>query len=869
LQRDQHDPAVRLADAAQRYVDALHVAAEDVAGSEVVAALEKAAEQAVPGLAEEPAWPTLRARLLLLSAAGIDPVAQLLSVVDTRELDSAVDRAAVVGWRLDDTGYPGPGPLPWLPTIPQHLQAHQMWGSYLTAQAATVRELAERIRASAHADQRPTWAGPGSGQPPSHLIEHVEVWRAATGVSPDDRRPTGPVQRHKAARIWQRRLDQALADGAAPGWPEWRPLVAQLAPNISEDSFAPILAGRLAAISRAGVDAKHLLRAAALEKALPDDHAAAALWWRICRHLNPALSAQINRPAVPTVPWESRLAELIGTDRAQLIQTSPWWPALVTAVDQALQRGWRLEDLISAPDSGLSPTDVDQCQAIVWRISIALEPVRADDGDQPRPSFVSDEASIAGEPPATESALAAPADGTSAVGTAAAATPGDPADNERHLEADLAVAAMLRDVAGPPEQTDADVARMFTRAMAWRECPVSEDRMAEVNQHSLGYFRHRFPSSWAQHYLADRFGEELTDDHRFQPGHAPAGWTSLIDHLRRHGVTDEEMLITGVATIASTGRLIDRFRDRVVFPIIHDGKVLGFVGRRRPDLTDADRTGPKYLNTGDTPLFHKRAQLFGAPDDQLSVGATPVIVEGPMDAIAVTLASRGRYIGVAPLGTSLTDEQAHQLASIRRQPIIATDADLAGRIAAERDFWILSCYRLDPLHARLPAGTDPADLLALAGPRALTEALTASQPLAEQLLAERMANLPPADAVLEATRIVAARPSHYWEQGSSAISAQLGVPTAQVRDSLLTHVQEWNTDPRRAAQQPLQAIGDVKRRIAAIEGPAGQPRTAPARGLDQRLHPNPQPAGSTRRTKPEGRRVPPSSRTGTPRTPTR
>jgi DNA primase catalytic core len=831
LLSDQHDPAARLADAAQRYVDALHVAAEDLAGPEIVTALETAAEQAVPGLADEPAWPTLRARLLLLSAAGIDPVAQLLSVVDTRELHNAVDRAAVLGWRLDDTGYPGLGPLPWLPATPQHLQAHEMWGSYLTARAATVSDLAERIRASANADQRPTWAGPGSAQPPSQMIEHVEVWRAAMGVSPDDRRPTGQVQRHKAARIWQRRLDQALADGMAPAWPEWRPLVAQLAPNISEDSFAPILAGRLAAISRAGVDAKQLLRAAVLEKPLPDDHAAAALWWRIYRHLNPALSAQTNRPAVPTVPWESRLAELVGTDRAQLIQTSPWWPALVTAVDHARQRGWRLEDLISAPNSDLSPTDVDQCQAMLWRISVALEPVLADDRDQP-----------------------------------AAATPADPADNERYIEADLAVAAMLRDVAGPPEQTDGDVTRMFTRAMAWRECPVSEDRMVEVNQLSLAYFRHGFPSSWAQQYLADRFGEDITGDFRFQPGQAPAGWTSLIDHLRRRGVTDEEMQITGVAA-ASTGRLIDRFRDRLVFPILHDGQVLGFVGRRHPDLTDVDRTGPKYLNTGDTPLFHKGAQLFGALDDQLSVGAIPVIVEGPTDAIAVTLATCGRSIGVAPLGTSLTDEQAHQLAGIGRQPIVATDADLAGRIAAERDFWILSCYRLDPLHARLPAGTDPADLLALGGPRALTEALTASQPLSERLLAERMANLPPANAVLEATRIVAARPSHHWEQGSSAISAQLGVPIAQVRCSLLTHVKEWNTDPRRAAQQPLQAIGDVKRRIAAaIEDPAGQPRTAPKPGLDQRLHQSPQPAGSTRRTKPEGRRVPPSSRTGTPRT---
>jgi DNA primase catalytic core, N-terminal domain len=118
--------------------------------------------------------------------------------------------------------------------------------------------------------------------------------------------------------------------------------------------------------------------------------------------------------------------------------------------------------------------------------------------------------------------------------------------------------------------------------------------MVKVNQLSLAYFRRHLPSSWAQQYLADRFGADITNDIRFQPGHAPAGWTNLVDHLRRHGATDQEMMITGAAVTASTGRLIDRFRDRVVFPIIHDGQILGFVGRRRPDLADADRAGPKY-----------------------------------------------------------------------------------------------------------------------------------------------------------------------------------------------------------------------------------------------------------------------------------
>jgi ATP-dependent exoDNAse (exonuclease V) alpha subunit len=161
LQRDQYEPAARLADATRRYVDALFVAAEDLAGAQGVAALERAAEQAVPGLADEPAWPALRARLLLLRASGTDPIAELRSGVNARELDSAVDRAAVVGWRLDDTSYPGTRPLPWLPAIPQQLQQHQMWGGYLAARAATVGELAERLRASAAAHQRPEWVAAG------------------------------------------------------------------------------------------------------------------------------------------------------------------------------------------------------------------------------------------------------------------------------------------------------------------------------------------------------------------------------------------------------------------------------------------------------------------------------------------------------------------------------------------------------------------------------------------------------------------------------------------------------------------------------------------------------------------------------------
>jgi hypothetical protein len=646
-ERELHNPASRLGEATRRYVDALHVAAEDLARPSAVAALENAAEEAMPGLSDEPAWPSLRGRLLLLAASGTDPIEQLWKAVGTRELHSADDQAAVLGWRLDDCNRDaGLEPLPWLPAIPQRLHDHQMWGPYLAARAAAITDLADRVRGSVDPCRLSGWVNPGQRHAQSRVVEDIEVWRAAMGVSPDDQRPTGPMQRHKTARVWQRQLDEALGGNLSPAWQEWAPLIGQIAPYVCSDSFAPILAGRLAAISRAGVNATQLLRSALNRKPLPDDHAAAALWWRICRHFTPSLSAQINQNATFTNLWESKLVELVGAERAEALQASPWWPALITAVDQGLQRGWRLEDLLRATNSGPHAAAVDQCQAMVWRISVALDP-GPDDERYELTSSASDDLAHANAPAGDERLRAAAFEEEPAVVSSTEVTVAEGEVDERWLEPDLAVAAMLRDVAGPPEQTDADVTHMFTRAMTWRECPVSRERMIEINELSLAYFRRHLPSSWGQHYLTDRFGEDITNDVRFQPGQAPAGWTNLVDHLRQHGVSDDEMIITGVATMASTGRLIDRFRDRVVFPIIHDGEVLGFIGRRHPDLSDLDRAEPKYLNTGETPLFHKGAQLYGVVQDKLSAGAIPVIVEGPMDAIAVTLASRGRYLGVA------------------------------------------------------------------------------------------------------------------------------------------------------------------------------------------------------------------------------
>jgi conjugative relaxase-like TrwC/TraI family protein len=133
LQREQQDPAVRLGAATTRYLDALYVAAEHLAGPQVVANLEWSAERLLNGLTGEPAWPTLRGHLLLMAAAGL-PVAELYIDAVTRDLTGARDQAAVIDSRLQDVSeVAGGGPLPWLPGIPHRLAADPNWGPYLRA----------------------------------------------------------------------------------------------------------------------------------------------------------------------------------------------------------------------------------------------------------------------------------------------------------------------------------------------------------------------------------------------------------------------------------------------------------------------------------------------------------------------------------------------------------------------------------------------------------------------------------------------------------------------------------------------------------------------------------------------------------------
>ena len=218
LLRELNNPAGRLFQAVQRYTDGLHVAAEQLLGPQTVAELDQA-DRYIPGLTDEPAWPTLRAHLLGLAAeTGEHPLRHMMTAASGRDLKTAGDMAAVLDWRLPELTPTSPGPLPWLPGIPPTLlHDHPVWGDYLEKRSDLIADLAAQVQDHAcQSDAEPVWAAPGS-HPSTALVREIAVWRAANGVDPQDPRPTGgggPLETLPV--LWKQHLDRDIARPTYP-----------------------------------------------------------------------------------------------------------------------------------------------------------------------------------------------------------------------------------------------------------------------------------------------------------------------------------------------------------------------------------------------------------------------------------------------------------------------------------------------------------------------------------------------------------------------------------------------------------------------------------------------------------------------------
>ena len=193
----------------------------------------------------------------------------------------------------------------------------------------------------------------------------------------------------------------------------------------------------------------------------------------------------------------------------------------------------------------------------------------------------------------------------------------------------------------------------------------------------------------------------------FGIGYAPDTWTALVDAMRKKGYTDEELKDSGLVTVSKkNGSLFDRFRDRLMFPIIDvRGNVIGFGGR----IMKKDDEAAKYLNSPETLIFNKRKNLFALNLAKKSKQGYLILVEGYMDAIA--LHQYGFDCAVASLGTALTEDGANLLSKYTDQVVLIYDGDEAGQRAAQRAIPILEKTGLQVKVLQMRDAKDPDEYL--------------------------------------------------------------------------------------------------------------------------------------------------------------
>lgn len=230
-------------------------------------------------------------------------------------------------------------------------------------------------------------------------------------------------------------------------------------------------------------------------------------------------------------------------------------------------------------------------------------------------------------------------------------------------------------------------------------------KIYDINRDTARFF-HSFLMSpggkWALDYLTGRGLTVKTIKH-FGLGAAPDSWDALIHHLKEKGYTESDMLAANVISKSERGGIYDRFRKRVMFPIINiRGNIVAFSGRAMPG---EDKQAGKYVNTSDTPVYKKSENLFGINFAKSVCSERVILVEGNMDVISLHQA--GFENTVAPLGTAFTTEQANLLSRYTKEIVLMLDADAAGQKAVRRASGLLENTGLSVRVVVVPDGKDP------------------------------------------------------------------------------------------------------------------------------------------------------------------
>ena len=673
-------------------------------------------------LSDEPAWDTLLNELVYRHVmSGEDPYELLISCIDERPLDErdriekARDYAAVLSWRLPSLRLYQDiaGPLSWLlppPTITKSqnnvFEDPQQWNTLIETYRDLIVSEAHQISVDTSGWTRstcPQWASVLIGH--RELVASVAIWRAANQIPDSDLNPLGTQLPAMTVRLKQAHRQLAGQIEQVLHTHQWSELVPD---NVARDPLWPSIITRLQDTIHTGRATREQLeqwinQELNTARALPVDQPASALWYRVVDHLDPIPQDLPEAPHSVLRPgWTPKLLQGIPADQHSVILTDMSWPALVS--------------LMRSIPSNQQEAYLELCQGLVLSQDIpvtGLVPILTSTLktilDQELASIASYE-----ELPPDDIDIAHSVEDEEFLnryvvehGNSTSRNDIYSTINEEPAEDHVALP--------PPDPITADEFddRFFSITEDYG--PTSEKRIIELNTIAAEFYRDLFADSWASQYIKSRFDTDLSNDTRWGIGRAPQQWTSLIDHMRTLHVTDQELLDSGLAKWRTNRRgesfFSDFFRDQVTIEVRNQNNdVVGFIARANP-ATQNEHT-PKYINTPSTRAYRKGEILFGA--ELVTSSTTPVIVEGPMDAIAVTLAGDGHAVGVAPSGTALTATQVSILQPhFAEDPValVALDNDEAGWKAAEKAHDMLTSRGADPHRLRiLGECKDPGDM---------------------------------------------------------------------------------------------------------------------------------------------------------------
>jgi DNA primase len=317
----------------------------------------------------------------------------------------------------------------------------------------------------------------------------------------------------------------------------------------------------------------------------------------------------------------------------------------------------------------------------------------------------------------------------------------------------------------------------------------NQQRSALVEMHSAAqtFFSRQLESTLegkaARAYLEDR-GLDAQAVARFGIGYAPSGGDALLRVLRAK-YPEKLLVLSGLVSTDASGRLYDRFRRRITFPIANEsGKVIAFGGRALGD------DQPKYLNSPESPIYSKSSVLYhlDRAKEGLRQRDFAILVEGYMDAIAVARAGISNVI--ASCGTSLTEPQARLLGRFTHRVVVNYDPDSAGQAATERSLTLLLEQGFEIRVLQLPGGKDPDSFLRAEGAAAYTKLLEAAPAYLDYLIGRaRQMDLSTAEGKLRAVNFllpyVQRSPNRLLRsEWAGQIAQQLRVEEPVLRESL-------------------------------------------------------------------------------------